>query len=162
LRRRRSQKEEREMAEGDGAIYNAFKMRVLKGEHDLTESSPNDIKVILVSGYTPNVDTDTDYDSGITGVEVSGTGYTAGGESLANQAVTQDDANDRGKFDADNVTWSSLQITDPSDGTPSHAIMYDDSHANKGLMAYWEVTTPTNGGDYTLAWHATDGIITLT
>mgnify|MGYP001010736018 FL=1 len=83
-------------------------------------------------------------------------GYSAGGATLSGAGVTEDTTNDRGVFDASDVTFTGINV-----GTPSHAIMYDDSHASKCLIAYWEVTTPTNGGNYTLQWGAT-GIITLT
>jgi hypothetical protein len=39
--------------------------------------------------------------------------------------------------------------------------MYDDTHASDLLIAYWELTTASNGGDYTLQWNAS-GIILLT
>lgn len=141
------------MAEGDGYIYNNFKEQVLNGEFDLTDDT---IKVILVTGHSPDIDAHDAYDSTIQADELSDSSYTTGGETLASKAVTQDNTNDRGKFDAADVTFSSLDA-----GTPSHAIMYDDTHASDLLIAYWEVTTPSNGGDYTLQWHA-DGIILLT
>jgi len=144
------------MAEGDGVAYNNFKEQLLLGEIDLGADSTGDvIKVILVTAHTPNIDTHASY-SDVSGDEESGTGYVAGGETLTNQAVTQDNTNDRADFDADNVTWTGLDV-----GTPSHAIMYVDSHASDLLMAYWEVTTASNGGDYTLQWH-TNGILLLT
>jgi hypothetical protein len=140
------------MAEGDGAIYNNFKEQVMNGEFDLTDDT---IKVGLVTGHSPDIDTHTQW-SDVSGDEESGTGYSAGGETLGSKAVTQDNDNDRGKFDAGDVTWSGLDV-----GTPSHAIMYDDTHASDLLIAYWELSTASNGGDYTLQWHA-NGIILLT
>ena len=94
--------------------------------------------------------------------EVTGTGYSAGGVTLTSQDVTQDNTNDRGIFDAADVTWTGLNIAGTS-ASPSHAILYDDTVTAPAdaLIAYWEVTTATNGGDYTLQFNAT-GIITLT
>jgi len=140
------------MAEGDGAIYNNFKHQVMEGEFDLLNDT---IKVGLVTGHSPDIDLHTQW-SDVSGNEESGSGYSAGGETLANAAVTMDTDNDRGKFDGDNVTWTGLDV-----GTPSHAIMYDDTHASDLLIAYWELTTASNGGDYTLQWGA-NGIILLT
>jgi len=142
------------MAEGNGVIYNEFKKEVLAGTINLANGG-HAINVILVTGHTVDIDTHTGYAS-VSGDEESGTGYTAGGETLTTQAVTKDNSNDLGKFDADNVTWTALDV-----GTPSHAIMYDDTHASDCLIAAWEVTTPSNGSDYTLEWNA-DGILTLT
>lgn len=142
------------MAEGDGAIYNNFKEEVMEAAFNLASDT---IKVILVTGYTPDIDTHSAYtQTAITSVEETGTGYTAGGAALTSVTVTQDNTNDRGVFDAADLTWTGLDV-----GTPSHAIMYDDTHANDKLIAYWEITTASNGGDYTLQWHA-NGIITLT
>jgi hypothetical protein len=151
------------MAEGDGAIYNNFKEQVMEGIFNLA-SGGDTIKVTLHTGYTPDIDAHTVWaDTGVSSTEYgTGSGYTAGGATLAGQDVTQDDANDRGVFDGTDVTWSSLGPLSPA--TPSHAIMWDDTPAAPAdpLIAYWELgTTATNGGDYTLQWGA-NGIILLT
>lgn len=147
------------MAEGDPVAYNRFKLDLFNGVHNLANGG-HSIKVTLHTSYTPNIDTHTDW-TDVSGTEYgSGGGYTAGGETLANQATSQDDANDRADFDADNVTWSSLTL---SPATPSHLIMWNDTPTSPAdpLMAYWELgSTATNGGDYTIAWHA-DGIALL-
>lgn len=140
------------MAEGDGALYNDFKEQLMLGAIDLVDDT---IKVILVAGHSPDIDVHDQY-SDVSGDEESGTGYSAGGETLASKAVTQDNDNDLAKFDAADVTWTGLDV-----GTPSHAIMYDDTHASDALIAYWELGRASNGGNYTLQWNAS-GIITLT
>lgn len=140
------------MAQGDGALYNEFKEELFLGNIDMDGHT---FKTMLATGYTPNIDSHNGY-SDVSAQEESGTGYTAGGATLASKTVTKDTTNDRAAFDAADVTWTGLNV-----GTPSHAILYDDSHASKCLVAYWEVTTPTNGGNYTLQWGAT-GIILLT
>jgi hypothetical protein len=139
------------MAEGDGAFYNGYKPAVLLAEHNM---DTNDIKVMLVTGYTPNVDTHADY-ADVSSFECSGPGYTAGGESIGNTTVTQDDANDRGIFDGDDVTWANINV-----GPPSHAITYNNTHASKKLVCYWELETTTNGGNYTLQFNPV-GVFTL-
>jgi hypothetical protein len=152
------------MAEGDGKIYRTFKEDVLAGVHNLA-SGGNTIRVALVSGYTPNTVTNNVW-ADVSTNEVTGTGYTANGKALASQAVTETGTGtgttgERGKFDADNVTWSGLNIGGTS-GSPSHAVMYNDDPTTPAdpLIAYWEVTTATNGGNYTLEWH-TNGILIL-
>jgi len=143
------------MAEGDGDVYNNYFEQVMKGEFDLG-SGGDDIKVILVHGHTPNLDTHDEY-ADVSGDEYgTALGYTAGGKSLVSQDVVQDDANDRGVFDADNPVWAALGVLSPA--APSHAIMYDNTHASDLLMLIWVLgTTETNGGDYGLQWGA-DGI----
>lgn len=146
------------MAEGDGTVYNSFKHWVMEGAFDL--SNGNDaVAVTLHTSYTPDVDSHTVW-TDVSGTEYgSGSGYTPGGITLANQDTTVVAASG-GKFDADNATWSSLGPLTPA--TPSHAIMWDNTHASDALIAYWELgTTATNGGNYTLAWH-TNGILTIT
>lgn len=147
------------MAEGDGAIYNNFKEQLLNGLFNLANGQDT-IKVTLHTSYTPDIDTHDQW-ADVSGTEYgSGSGYTAGGATLANQATSQDDTNDRGKFDGDDVTWSSLGALSPA--TPGHAIMWDDTAAGDELIAYWELgTTATNGGNYTLQFGA-NGIILLT
>lgn len=144
------------MAEGDGTVYNVFKFQVLNGFVNLANGQ-DVIKVILLAAHTPDIDVHDEYGD-ISGDEESGTGYTATGETLANQATSQDNTNDRGEFDGDDVTWTGLDV-----GTPSHTAMYDDGTTTPTdmLMAFWELATASNGGDYTLQWNA-NGIITLT
>ena len=71
------------MAEGDGAIYNTFKELVMEGRYDLVADT---VKVILVTGHTPNIDTHISYGQ-VSGDEESGTGYSAGGETLGEPAA---------------------------------------------------------------------------
>lgn len=88
-------------------IYNSFKRDIMNGALDLDTDT---IKVMLVtSTYVPDQDAHTKR-SDITN-EVSGTGYTAGGAALANKAVTVDNTDNEGVFDADDVTWPSSTIT---------------------------------------------------
>lgn len=151
------------MAEGDGAIYNNFKELVMEGIYDLSTGG-DALKVTLHTAYTPNIDTHLLWGTaGVSSTEYStASGYTAGGKTLAGQDVTQDDTNDRGAFDATDVTWTSLGPLSPA--TPSHAIVWDDTPAAPAdpLICYFELgTTATNGGNYTLQWGA-NGIILLT
>lgn len=143
------------MAEGDGVIYNEFKFRLLNGTYNLANGG-DVLKMILVGSHTPNIDTHNGY-ADVSVDELSGTGYTAGGETLASQATSEDVTNDRGVLDADDVTWTGLNA-----GTPSHGILYDDTPTTPQadpLIAYWEVTTPSNGGNYTLQFSTSPSAI---
>lgn len=152
------------MAEGDGVVYRTFKEDVMAGVHDL-DTGGNTLKMALVSGYTPNTVTHNVW-ADVSGNEVSGTGYSAGGATLANQTVTETGTGtgttgERGKFDADDVVFTGLNIGGTS-GSPSHGVLYNDTQTTpaKPLIAVWEVTTATNGGNYTLAFDAA-GILIL-
>jgi len=150
------------MAEGNGAIYNNFKEVVMNGVFNLA-SGGHTLKVTLHTGYTPNIDTHAVW-ADVSATEYgTASGYTAGGKTLGSQATSQDDTNDRGKFDAADPTWTALGPLSPA--TPSHAIIWDDTPTTPQadpLICYFELgTKATNGGDYTLTFHA-NGIILLT
>lgn len=135
-------------------IYNSFKKKIMDGSIDLDTDT---IKLALVtSSYTPDQDTHDFFDD-VTN-EVTGTGYTAGGATLTTKAVTQDNTNNKGVFDADDVTWSTSTITAragvlyKSTGTASTSalICYIDFGADK----------TSAGGNFTVQWNAS-GILTL-
>lgn len=135
-------------------VYNGFKKHIMDGTIDLDTDT---IKVALVtSSYTPDVDNHV-YWSDVTN-EVTGTGYTAGGATLANPSVTQDNTNDKGVFDADDVTWSSSTIT------ARGAVLYKDtgSASTSPLICYFDFGSDksSSNGDFTIQWSA-DGIISL-
>ncbi len=82
-------------------VYDSFLSEIATGVIDL---SADTIKALLVTSlYVPDKDAHTKR-SDITN-EVTGTGYTAGGVTLANKAV------DDGRFTADNPTWATSTIT---------------------------------------------------
>jgi hypothetical protein len=136
-------------------IYNSFKRDIMNGALDLDTDT---IKVMLVtSSYTPDQDAHTKR-SDITN-EVSGTGYTAAGASLANKAVTADNTDNEGVFDADDLTWSTSTIT------ARGAVLYKSrggaSSADE-LLCYIDfgADKSSSAGNFTLQWDA-EGIINL-
>lgn len=135
-------------------IYNAFKKNIMNGGIDLDTDT---IKVALVtSTYTPNADTHEDF-ADITN-EVSGTGYTAGGATLASAAVTADTTDDEGVFDAADVTWSTSTIT------ARGAIIYKDTGtaSTSLLIAYIDFGSDqiSSAGNFIIQW-ASEGILNL-
>jgi hypothetical protein len=118
------------------------------------------IKVaLLTSAYTPN-QTAHDYYDDVVANEVTGTGYTAGGQTLASKTVTQDTANRVTILDAADVTWASSTIT------ARYAVIYDDTpstNATKPLLGYVDFGSDqsSSNGNFTLTWDAT-GIIRIT
>ena len=135
-------------------IYNSFKKKIMDGSIDLDTDT---IKVALVtSAYTPDQDAHDFFDD-ITN-EVTGTGYTAGGSSLTGKAVTQDNTNNKGVFDADDVTWSTSTITSRG------AVLYKSTgiSSTSALICYIDFTADKSsaGGNFTIQWNAS-GILTL-
>lgn len=133
-------------------IYNNAKKFLIDGTIDLDTDT---IKVALVtSSYTVDIDTH-DYFDDITN-EVSGTGYTAGGATLASKTLTVDTTNDRCKFDAADVSW------DPSTITARAAILYKSTGtaSTSPLIAYFDFASDksSSNAEFTITWHA-DGIM---
>lgn len=88
-------------------LYNTAKKKLMDGSIDLDTDT---IKIALVSSsYTADKDAHDFFDD-VTN-EISGTGYSAGGASLANKAVTVDNTNDRAYFDADDPSWGSSTLS---------------------------------------------------
>ena len=117
------------------------------------------IKVMLcTSTYTPNQDTHQ-YKSSVTN-EVSGTGYTAGGNTLANCTITYTAGTNVLKLDADDTSWASSTIT------ARYAVVYDATpatDATRPLICYidfGENVSSTNG-PFSITWDA-NGIATVT
>lgn len=145
------------MPEGDIVSYNDLKEQLFKKLHDFVNDA---FKLTLHTGYTPNIDTHQVW-ADVSATEYgSGAGYTAGGATLANKSVTQDNTNDRALFDADDVAFASLGPLTPN--TPSHAILKNDTPTSPAdpLVCYVLLgTTPTNGGNYTVQWSASPSAI---
>ncbi len=97
---------------------------------------------------------------GITGTEATtGTGYVAGGETLANVSVTTVTTNDA-KFDADDVTWTAAG----GSITAAFAVIYNDTDANDPPIAFIDFDGTQSAGDTTdfkVVWNA-NGIFTFT
>jgi hypothetical protein len=138
------------MAEGDAIVMNNFKEQLLLGTIDC---SADDFYVALYSVALNSPDgAATAYS--ITN-EISAANYDAGGKLLTGLAVTQDDTNNWGKWDANDPQWTSL-------GTAAiaEARLYDNTTTPKHVCILWAISTASNGGDYKLQF-GLDGIMTL-
>lgn len=138
------------------AIFNQFKAKIMDGTIDLAN---NDIRIALLdSAHTTNIDTQHYWDE-VSANEVSGSGYTAGGELLTGKAVTIDDTDDEGVFDASDITWSNATIT------ARYAVMYHSTSqaSTSDLVAVYDfgADKSSTNGDFTLSFNA-EGAINLT
>lgn len=138
------------------AVYNAFKTKLMSGA-DAIDFDLDTIKCALVtSTYVPNIDTHAFFSS-ITN-EVVGTGYTAGGATLASVTVTQDNTDDEGVLDAADTSWPSSTIT------ARGAIIYKSTGvaATSPLVAYIDFGADyvSTGGTFLITW-AAEGIINI-
>jgi hypothetical protein len=136
------------------SLYNHTSRRFAEGTNAIGDT----YKVQLYSAATFDA-THTTL-AGVGGTEATtGTGYTAGGATLAGVAVTTVTTNDA-KFDADDVTWTA------SGGsiTASYAVIYNDTDANDPPVAFIDFDGSQSAGDGTdfkIAWNAS-GIVTFT
>lgn len=133
-------------------IYDGFQADLANKEVDWEADT---IKVALLDSSHSFTASD-DVWSDISANEVSGTGYTAGGETLANASVIEAATT---LLDADNTSWASATFT------AHYAVIYDTSNANS-LMACIDFGTDetVSGGTFTLDWDdgtVADAVITF-
>jgi hypothetical protein len=137
--------------EGTGFIFHKFKERILQGECDLRTDT---IRVSLLSSWTQDMFEEVWSD--ISAQECSGGGYVQ--QIVGNSSegrVSLDSTDTEAVFDAEDVTFASLDV-----GTPAWAVMWDDDASDALIAAWYLSTTASNGGDYTLQWNS-EGILNL-
>jgi hypothetical protein len=138
-------------------VYGKLAVSVFNKEIDFDSDT---IKVALVtSSYTPNQDTNQ-YWSDVVANEASGTGYTAGGATLASKTVVYDGPTNKTTFDAADVSWTTSTIT------ARYAVVYDSSpatDATRPLLCYVDFGSnqSSSAGTFTASWSAS-GIFTIT
>lgn len=138
-------------------LYGQFLSQALNKEIDWDTDT---IKVaLLTNAYTPDQDVHNYLDD-VVANEVSGTGYTAGGNTLANKTNTYNSATNVITLDADDTTWSSSTIT------ARYAVIYDATpatNATKPLIGYVDFGSDqsSSNGNFTITWDAT-GIVRVT
>lgn len=135
--------------------YNQFKTELMNGTYQLASDT---IKAALLDS-SHAFDADNVGWASVSANEISGTGYTAGGETLTSTAVTQDDTDDEGVFDAADVSWESATFS------ASHAVLYDDTTTSPADALICSIdfggSQSVSGGTFTIQW-ATEGIINIT
>lgn len=118
------------------------------------------IKVMLLANtYAPAQDTHR-YLSDVIANEVTGTGYTAGGATLATPSMSYTAGTNVFALDGADVSWSSSTIT------AAYAVVYDDTpatNATKPLICYIDFAgdISSSGGTFSITWDAA-GIATVT
>jgi len=145
------------MAAGPLTLYQHVSESLADGSLDLDSDT---LKVALfTSSYTPDAATQEDF-SALTGQVANGNGYTSGGATLTNVTLTR--TGGVAKLDADDVVWTA------SGGSivARYAVIYSEE-ANKAIGYFLLDSTPadvtvTDGNTLTIAWHASNGILTIT
>lgn len=126
------------------AVYGLAQQSLANGEVDFDTDT---IKVMLTtSAYAPDQDAHR-YKTSVTN-EVTGTGYTAGGVTLASKTVTYDPATNTLILDAADPSWPASTIT------ARRAVFYKDtgSAATSPLLCWWdfEADVVSTAGAFTL------------
>tara|TARA_E500000318_G_scaffold109220_1_gene121706 strand:- start:1922 stop:2365 length:444 start_codon:yes stop_codon:yes gene_type:complete len=131
------------------AMCNSFKGEILGGTHDLVNDT---IKLALIKETpTGTYNADTENYSDVTGNsdEASGTGYSAGGQTVDNISITVDDTNDVAFVDINDEVFS--DVTTSVDG----CIIYNSSQGNKAIAVIdFGGTVSATAGDLTIEFPA--------
>ena len=144
------------------AMCTSFKTELLTGTHDFTNGTGNTFKIALFRATASIVGTygaaTTNY-SDVTGNsdEASGTGYSAGGNTLTN--VTPTSSGTTAFTDFADTTWSTATIT------ASGALIYNSSASNAAVAVLdFGGDKTSTAGDFTIVFptaDATDAIIRI-
>ena len=146
------------MAAGAWTVFNIAKLKLANGVFDL---DTNTYKMALTTSAQAlaatfvGTSTDCRY-TDLTNEVANGNGYTTGGKTLT---PTWTQSTGTMTFDCADEAWTSSSIT------ARYAVIYDDTTANKNLLAYCLLdSTPadvtTSNGTLTVTIHAS-GVFTL-
>lgn len=125
------------------AMCTSFKTELLGGVHDL------DTDTIKIALFTSSATLDASTTAYSTTNEVSGTGYTAGGNTLTGATITS--SGTTAIVDFDNTTWAASTIT------ARGAMIYNSSKANRAIaiLNFGSDKTSTDG-DFTIQFPVAD------
>ena len=119
------------------AMCTLFKKDVLLGDHHL------DTDDIYIALYTSSASLDAATDGYTTSNEVSGSGYSAGGNALSSKAVTENSTS--GVFDAADPEWTSASFT------ARGALIYNKTLGDASSNSRGAIAVLDFGGDFTVS-----------
>jgi hypothetical protein len=137
-------------------LYHRWFSEIAQGSTSWTGQSY--MVALVSSGYTFDTDHEV-WSAGEAGPatnEISGTGYTAGGQQLSNPSVTDSDANNNSYVDGDDTIWPAATIT------ARYAVIYDTTHASDILVACFDfgADKSSTADTFTVQW-STAGIVVM-
>jgi hypothetical protein len=125
------------------AMCNSFKTELLDGTHDL------DTDVIKIALFTSSATLGASTTAYSTSNEVSGTGYTAGGNTLAGATISL--SGSTAIVDFTDTTWTSATIT------ARGALIYNSSKADRAIAVLdFSSDKSSTNGDFTVVFPAAD------
>jgi hypothetical protein len=128
------------------AMPTSFKQELLTATHNFSNPGGNTFKIAL---YTSSATLGASTTAYSTSDEITGTGYTAGGNTLT--SVTPTTSGTTAFTDFADTTWSTATIT------ANGALIYNSSQSNKAVavLAFGGDKTST-AGDFTIVFPAAD------
>jgi len=124
------------------AVCTSFKQELLTATHDFTNTTGDTFKIAL---YTSSATLGASTTAFTATNEVSGTGYTTGGNTLTN--VTPTSSGTTAFTDFADTTWSSATIT------ARGALIYNSTDSNKSVVVLDFGSDQTStAGDFTIQW----------
>ena len=128
------------------AMCTSFKVELLEGVHNFKNSGGDTFKIAL---YTSSATMSASTTAYSTTNEVSGTGYTAAGNTLTRVDPTS--SSTTAYTDFADTTWSSASIT------ARGALIYNSSASNKAVAVLdFGADKTASGGDFTITFPAAD------
>jgi len=128
------------------AMCTSFKTQLLTGTHDFTNGTGDTFKIALFTSSATLGAATTAYS---TTNETSGTGYTAGGNTLTN--VTPTSSGTTAYTDFADTTWSSASIT------ARGALIYNSTEADAAVVVLDFGSDKTStAGDFTIQFPTAD------
>lgn len=129
------------------ALCTSFKKEILQGTHNFTASTGNTFKIALYTSSATMSATTTAYSATN---EVSGTGYTATGNTLTN--ITPTTSGTTALTDFSDTTWSTATIT------ARGALIYNDTASGDPAVAVLDFGSDktSTAGDFTIVFPAAD------
>ena len=129
------------------ALCTSFKKEILQGTHNFTASTGNTFKIALYTSSATMSATTTAYSATN---EISGTGYTATGNTLTN--ITPTTSGTTALTDFSDTTWSTATIT------ARGALIYNDTASGDPAVAVLDFGSDktSTAGDFTIVFPAAD------
>lgn len=128
------------------AMCTSFKQELLTGTHNFTNGTGDTFKIALFTSSATLGAATTAYS---TSNEVSGTGYTAGGNTLTN--VTPSSSGTTAFTDFADTTWSTASIT------ARGALIYNSTDSDKAVVVLdFGADKTSTAGDFTIQFPTAD------
>ena len=128
------------------AMCTSFKQQLLTGTHDFTNTTGDTFKIALFTSSATLGAATTAYS---TTNETSGTGYTAGGNTLTN--VTPTSSGTTAFTDFADTTWSTASIT------ARGALIYNSTEADAAVVVLdFGADKTSTAGDFTIQFPTAD------